>query len=282
ALPAWACASGPVPARWRMVESLPPVIAIDGPGGVGKGTLALALAARLGYHLLDSGALYRLLALAAGRAGLSADDEPALIELARGLDIEFRPVAATGPVAEQCGVAGRSDADLTPEAPSGSPPHESQAHRVVPWLDGAPVGDAHRSEACGDRASRIAVLGGVREALLERQRRLRRPPGLVADGRDMGTVVFPDANLKLFLTASLEERARRRHKQLLEQGVAVSLAALFEDIAERDRRNRERTAAPLAPAADAVVLDSSTLSAEAVLEHVLGLVLAAGLDAGTG
>lgn len=254
-----------------MTEALPPVITIDGPSGVGKGTLALTLSARLGFHLLDSGALYRLLALAAERTGVPVDDEPALVNLARRLDIAFKR-APSASARDEGGNQGKRDS-----APKGQTQDEVAISSVAAWLDGAPVGDAHRTESCGDRASKIAVLGPVREALLERQRRFRRPPGLVADGRDMGTVVFRDATLKLFLTASPEERARRRHKQLIDKGVDVSLAALFEDIAMRDRRDRERAAAPLAPAEDAVVLDSSTMSVAAVLEHVLDLVKRSGL-----
>lgn len=217
----------------------PPVVAIDGPSGSGKGTIAREVARALGWHLLDSGALYRLLALAAARDGVSLDDEQALAGLAGGLDIRFD-----------------SDAEGN--------------ERIR--LDGEDVTRELRTEECGRLASRVAALPAVRDALLDLQRSFRRPPGLVADGRDMGTRVFPDATLKVFLTASVEERARRRYKQLKEKGIGVSLAALSQDIAERDRRDTERSVAPLRPADDARVLDSSHLSIEQVTRTVLDWV----------
>ncbi len=213
-----------------------PVITIDGPSGVGKGTIARLLAARLGWHLLDSGALYRLVALGARRRGLSLDDAAAVAAYARGLPAAFREAAGGGEV------------------------------RVL--LEGEDVTDAIRTEAVGSDASRVAAMAAVREALLDRQRAFRRPPGLVADGRDMGTTVFPDAPLKLFLTASADERARRRHKQLKEKGIDVRLADLLSEIAERDRRDRQRAASPLVPAPDAVVIDTTALDIPGVMAEV--------------
>jgi cytidylate kinase len=213
-----------------------PVIAVDGPSGVGKGTLCQWLAARLGWSLLDSGALYRLTALAALRRNLSLEDEVRLAAVAAGLDVEFQA------------------------CPAGAP-------RIV--LDGVEVGVELRSESCGDAASRVAALPAVRAALLHRQRDFRRAPGLVADGRDMGTVVFPDAELKLFLTASSEERARRRYKQLRENGLNVNLKNLVEEIDARDRRDAQRAVAPLEPAPDAEILDTTRMSIEDVCDWAL-------------
>ena len=216
-----------------------PVIAIDGPSGSGKGTIARRVAAALGFHLLDSGALYRLVALRAARAG---EDAPAaLAELARGMDLRFE--------------TGAEDAE-----------------RIL--LNGEDVTRAVRDEATGAAASRFAAFPVVRAALLERQRGFRRAPGLVADGRDMGTVVFPDAGLKIFLSASPEERARRRHNQLIDKGNDASLAALSRDIAERDARDSTRAVAPLRAAADAVQIDTTGISVEAVVEKVLDLARA--------
>ena len=215
-----------------------PVIAIDGPSGSGKGTVSRRVAAALGWQLLDSGALYRIVALAGARAGLDADDQDGHAALARGLDIRFE-VDGTG------------------------------AERVL--LDGRDVTREIRSEQAGSAASRVAAWPGVRAALFERQRGFMEPPGLVADGRDMGSVVFPDAQLKIFLTASTEERARRRHKQLKEKGLSVNLAALSAEIAERDRRDATREVAPLVACADAVVIDSTDLGVDAVVDKVLAL-----------
>lgn len=213
-----------------------PVVTIDGPVGSGKGTIARRVARALGWHLLDSGALYRLVALAAEREGVALGDVDGLVELALRLDVRF-------------GSDERGEEQI--------------------WLDGRDVTRAIRTEECGAGASAVAVLQPVRDALLELQRSFRRPPGLVADGRDMGTHVFTDAGLKVFLTASAGERAERRHKQLKEKGIDVSLAALSRDIEERDRRDSERSVAPLRPAEDARILDSTGVSIEDITAAVL-------------
>lgn len=209
-----------------------PVIAIDGPTSSGKGTVAARVAGELGYHVLDSGALYRLVALASERAGLDAADEPGLARIAATLPCRFGE--------------GRI------------------------WLAGEDVTEPLRSEACGMRASVVSAHPLVRKALFDLQRGFRRAPGLVADGRDMGTVVFPDARLKVFLVASVGTRAARRHKQLKEKGIDANLAALSRDLEERDARDAARAVAPLAPAADALRLDSSDLTIEATVATVLG------------
>ena len=216
-----------------------PVIAIDGPSGSGKGTIARRVAEALGYHLLDSGALYRLVALAARKSGISLENGAELAQLAVELDVRF-------------------DSDANGE------------ERI--WLGGEDVTGEIRTEEAGAGASAVAQIPAVREALFERQRAFQQAPGLVADGRDMGTQVFPDAVLKVFLTASAEERARRRHKQLKDKGLDVSLAALSRDIEDRDKRDSERSVAPLRPAEDARILDSSGQSIEAVTNTVLGWV----------
>jgi cytidylate kinase len=215
-----------------------PVMTIDGPSGSGKGTVSRAAARALGWGLLDSGALYRLVALAGWNAGVSLDDEPRLAQLAERLNLRF-----------------------------GS---DSAGEEVV-WLDEKDVTGAIRTEQAGNDASKVAALRMVRAALLERQRRFAVPPGLVADGRDMGTVVFPEADIKIFLTASAAERAARRHKQLKEKGVAATLAALSLEIAERDRRDMNRAISPLVASADAVLLDTTGMSVSAVVERVLGV-----------
>jgi CMP/dCMP kinase len=215
-----------------------PVLTIDGPSGSGKGTVSRAVADALGWGLLDSGALYRLVALAGRRAAIALDDAAALARVAQQFDIRF-----------------------------GSDP----AGEELVWLASEDVTGALRTEAAGNDASKVAALPAVRAALLERQRRFAVAPGLVADGRDMGTVVFPQAGLKIFLTASPAERAQRRHKQLKEKGVAATLAALSLEIAERDQRDSTRAVSPLVASADAVPLDTTGMSVEAVVERVLAL-----------
>lgn len=219
------------------VEQIP-LITIDGPSGSGKGTIARRVADRLGWHLLDSGALYRLVALAARQTGLDPEDQPAHAAIAKALDVRFTSTAA-------------GDEQI--------------------WLKGQDVTAEIRTERAGDDASRVAVMPGVRAALVDRQRAFAQPPGLVADGRDMGTVIFPTARVKIFLTASAEERARRRHKQLKDKGLDVSLAALSREIAERDRRDINRPVAPLVAASDALIVDSTSLSIDAVVDRVLAL-----------
>jgi len=221
------------------VTVTPPVIAIDGPSGSGKGTIARRVADVLGFHLLDSGALYRLTAMAADNRSISLDDAVAVAEIARMLDVQF-------------------DSD------------EDGSERI--WLASQDVTGEVLKESTGAGASIVAAHPAVRDALLERQRAFQRAPGLVADGRDMGTHVFTSAVLKIFLTASAEERAKRRYKQLKDKGMDVSLAALSRDIEDRDRRDAERSVAPLRPAADARILDSSGQSIEAVTQTVLDLV----------
>ena len=211
--------------------SAAPVICVDGPSGAGKGTLSLRLAAALDWHLLDSGALYRVVGFACRQAGVSLDDSDAVAGVARALDVDFRPTDAG----------------------------------VTVWLSGDDVTSAIRSEEGGADASQVAALEPVRAALLLRQQELARLPGLIADGRDMGTVVFPDAPLKIFLTASAEARAERRFHQLQGLGESVSLARLLTDIEQRDARDQSRSISPLVPAEDAIVIDSTALTADEVL-----------------
>lgn len=222
-----------------MTAAAAPIATIDGPSGSGKGTISRAVARQVGWHLLDSGALYRLVAVAGMNHRLAEDDVAGHARLAGSVDVDFRIGPGGG---ELICLEGR---DATAEV---------------------------RSEAGGQGASRVAAWPEVRAALLARQHAFARPPGLVADGRDMGTVVFPGASLKIFLTASAEERARRRHKQLKDKGSDVSLAALSREIAERDLRDSTRAASPLKPAPDALVIDSTGLS----IDEVVGRVLAAG------
>ena len=225
-----------------------PVIAVDGPAASGKGTIAAGVAQALGYHLLDSGALYRLVAFKALEVGYALDAEAVLAELAGRLDVAF--------------AGGRVQ------------------------LEGRDITDAIRREGVSAAASQVALHPAVRVALLGRQRAFRRSPGLVADGRDMGTVVFKDARLKVFVTASAEERARRRHKQLIEKGISSTLEGLLRDIRERDARDAGRAVAPLAPAADAVILDTTGITIAAAIRFVLDRYLpvgpgSAGAAAGT-
>jgi cytidylate kinase len=215
-----------------------PIIAVDGPSGSGKGTISRLLASRLGWHLLDSGALYRLVALAGMMRGISDGDEPGHAVLAATLDARFETDAAG-------------------------------QERIL--LDGQDVTLDLRAESTGNLASVVAAMPTVRGALLNRQRAFAVPPGLVADGRDMGTVVFPAAGLKVFLTASAEERARRRYNQLKEKGLAANLAGLSQEIHERDRRDSARSVAPLRPATDAVTIDSTGMTVEQVVAQVLAL-----------
>jgi cytidylate kinase len=219
-----------------MPQSPAPVVAIDGPSGSGKGTIAHRLAALLGFHVLDSGSLYRLLALAAQHHGMGLDNEAALQVLAGHLDVQFQ---------------------------------QGQGGEAVIILEGEDVTTEIRSEEMGKAASLVAALPAVRTALLQRQHAFREAPGLVADGRDMGTVVFPDAGLKIFLTATAEARAERRYRQLLEKGFSASLPALVDDIRARDERDINRPVAPLKPADDAFVLDSTRLSIDEVMERVM-------------
>jgi CMP/dCMP kinase len=215
-----------------------PIVTIDGPSSSGKGTISRIVASRVGWHLLDSGALYRLVALGGILKDLDPDDVEQHVAVARSMRVEFGSVA-TG------------------------------EEKVL--LDGKDVTNKIRTEQAGAGASRVAAWPAVRSALTDRQRSFAKAPGLVADGRDMGTVIFPGAQLKVFLTASAEERAQRRHKQLIEKGSAASLAALSREIAERDLRDSTRQVAPLKPAPDALQLDSTGLGIEAVVERVLSL-----------
>jgi cytidylate kinase len=213
------------------VTKPPPVIAIDGPSGSGKGTIARRTAAALGWHLLDSGALYRIVGAQAVARGLALDDEAVIAEMAAGLDIRF------------------------------------EDDRVL--VDGEDLTRAIRTEAVSSAASQVAALEGVRQAIFDLQRAMRRAPGLVADGRDMGTVVFPEAELKVYLEASPEVRAQRRYNQLKNKGLSVNLRALLASIRERDERDTRRAVSPLRPAQDAILVDSTELTIEEVLDRVL-------------
>ncbi|MCF1427967.1 MAG: (d)CMP kinase [Shewanella sp.] len=219
------------------MSELAPVVTIDGPSGAGKGTISQLLAQRLGWQLLDSGAIYRVLALAATHHNVELDNEEAITLLAAHLDVQFMTVA------------------------------DSQGVKVV--LEGEDVTSDIRTQECSNAASKIAAFPRVREALLRRQRAFKEAPGLVADGRDMGTVVFPDAQVKLFLTASAEERAHRRYDQLQDKGFDVSIDRLLTEIKERDNRDMNRAVAPLVPAEDALVIDTTGVGIEEVLDRVL-------------
>jgi CMP/dCMP kinase len=220
-----------------------PVLAIDGPSGSGKGTISRLVAQRLGWHYLDSGALYRAVGIAAGWADIDLSDASALVRCTFDTQVELREVGGAEP-------------------------------RVI--VNGVDATDELRTETAGAAASAIAAIAEVRTALKERQRAFRRPPGLVADGRDMGTVIFPDAAHKVFLTASADERAERRYKQLKEKGVSVTLAGLLREILARDARDANRAVAPLRPADDAVCIDTTGIGIDAVVERVLALLPARG------
>lgn len=219
-------------------SELPPVLTIDGPSGVGKGSVSARVALRLGWRVLDSGALYRAVALFALERDIDPDDEAGLEAICDGLPVYF----------------------------------VAQADGIAVLLDGEPVAARLRCEQVSEMASRVAALPAVRAALMGLQRSFREFPGLVADGRDMGTVVFPDAPIKVFLDASVAERARRRYKQLKEKGESVNFARLFQDLEARDRRDRERAVSPALPAGDAVVMDTTRLDLDSVVERVLDLV----------
>ncbi len=214
-----------------------PVITIDGASGTGKGVVTHIIAKKLGWNLLDSGVLYRVLALAAQNQGVSLEDEAALTSLADALDVQF--------IATDIGES------------------------LLIFLEKQDVTDTIRTEKIGNAASKAGAFPAVRTALLSRQRAFRTPPGLVADGRDMGTVIFTDAILKIFLTASPEERASRRYNQLNAKGIHVNLSALVEDLRERDKRDRERAVAPLKPAMDAIVIDTDLLTIDQVVAHIM-------------
>ena len=220
------------------IDTEVPVIAVDGPGGSGKGTITTRLAKHLGWHFLDSGALYRLTALAVIKAQISVEDEAALGRLATQLNIRF----------------------------------ETSDHDVIAVLEEEDVTKQLRYEETGVMASKIAMIAAVRAALVTRQRRFRQFPGLVADGRDMGTVIFPDAKLKIFLTASVGIRAERRYKQLKDKGESVNLTRLFREIKARDLRDQSRSVAPLRPAEDAVIIDSTDLRIDEVFNEIVSLI----------
>jgi cytidylate kinase len=214
-----------------------PVVTLDGPAGAGKGTVSRAIAQRLGWHYLDSGAIYRALAVAVEDAGVALEDVEGIVAVANQMALSF--------------AAGETPMVI---------------------LDGQNITERIVTEACGSLTSKIAALGPVRQALLQKQREFRKAPGLVADGRDMGTVVFTDAAYKIYLTASAEERARRRYNQLKEKGIDVSLVNLTKEIEERDRRDSERSVAPLKMADDAVLVDSSRMGIAEVIDCCLGLI----------
>ena len=231
-----------------MEDNLVQVLTIDGPSGSGKGTIVQHVAKKLGWHVLDSGALYRLVGFGSKKNQLSLENEEQIADYAAHLDVEFKLV------------------DTDSKQSDGGVAQELQI-----FLEGERVGAELRTEETGKLASIVAAMPKVREALFQRQRDFQQPPGLVADGRDMGTTIFPDAKVKIFLTASAEERAHRRYKQLKLKGIDGNLAALLKDINERDERDSSRSASPLKPADDAVIIDTSDLSIEQVVEQVLTL-----------
>lgn len=214
------------------MSKLSPVITVDGPSGTGKGTVSQLVAQKLGWWFLDSGVLYRVLALAARQHAVSLDDVTALATLATQLNVQTN-------------------------------------HQVV--LDGIDVTEAIRTETCSQDASIVAAFALVRAGLLQRQRDFQRPPGLVTDGRDMGSVVFPDAELKFFLNATQEERARRRYRQLKEKGIDATLAAVLRELEERDERDKQRAVAPLKPASDAVIVDTTQMTVQEVYRYILSV-----------
>jgi len=222
-----------------MNKSNVPVICLDGPSGVGKGTICLAVAKKLGWHILDSGSLYRITALQVSRKFPETEvvdiDESQLVEIAENLNVTY----------------------------------EEESGELAIILDGQEISSLIRNEKIGDIASKVAAIPVIRSALLERQRAFLQQPGLIADGRDMGTVVFPDAPLKIFMTASAEERAQRRYKQLKDKGIDVNLAPLIEELRQRDERDMNRETAPLKPASDAIIIDTTTLDIEQVTKEVM-------------
>jgi CMP/dCMP kinase len=226
-----------------MMNKPAPVVTIDGPGSSGKGTVGRLLARTLGWHFLDSGALYRALAFMMDQEKIAVEDKRGLEALTRKLNLEFEFIS-----------------------------EPSNAYRVKVLLNGKDVTQALLTESCGNRASEIAVFPQVREALLEKQRAFRKPPGLVADGRDMGSVIFPNAELKIFLSASVQERARRRYRQLKEQGINVSLGTIETELKARDERDEGRSFAPLKSAEDAILVDTTDVSIAKVVEHIEQLI----------
>ena len=225
-----------------MTDSIAPVICLDGPSGVGKGTACLAVAKQLGWHILDSGSLYRITVLQVARRfsdEVNSLNDNQLTDIINNLEISY----------------------------------VEKNNQLVILLGDEDISEAIRAEEIGEKASQIAVIPAVREALLERQRDFLQPPGLVADGRDMGTVVFPDSPLKFYLTATAEERAQRRYKQLKDKGIDVNLSSLVEDLRQRDERDMNRDAAPLKPASDAIIIDTSSLNVEQVTNEVMQRVV---------
>ncbi len=239
-----------------MTDSLIPVITIDGPAGSGKGTIARQLAASLQYHYLDSGALYRILSLLSQQQRVAVDDLPGLLALCEEMAVRFgfdtQNSSNPGSIDELQG--------------------NQQPEHVSVFLNGNEVSSNIRTEECAGRASQLAAQQEVRAALLEKQRSFRQPPGLVAEGRDMGSVVFPDAECKIFLTASPHERALRRQKQLKKQGISASLGPLLKEIETRDSRDQNRAVSPLRPAADALLVDSTSLSIEQAVNRIAEIV----------